>query len=248
MGEDKECEADIEEDKEKPSTSSTSQFEDYTSIFSREEPFGSRKEAIEWVQNLRRERKLVLVTKKLYSGGIGRRGRVKLACERSDTYRAQRIGKFKAAKLEKKTPTLNIGDEWEDKTRPHNGTKKCECYFLIYIKEESDCLWYLHVLCGRHNHETAKYLEGHSYADRLTHDEKVVAGQMTKGNVMPRQILNTLRQRDKNNASTIRTIYNARQIQREREAGGRTQMQQLLHLLDKITICCGIERIMIQML
>ncbi|KAK9140293.1 hypothetical protein Scep_009974 [Stephania cephalantha] len=59
---------------------------------------------------------------------------------------------------------------------PHTGTKKCECSFLIYIKEESDYLWYLNMLCGRHNHETAKYLEGHSYVVRLNLDEKVVVG------------------------------------------------------------------------
>ncbi|KAK9088822.1 hypothetical protein Scep_027904 [Stephania cephalantha] len=56
---------------------------------------------------------------------------------------------------------------------------------------------------------------------------------MTKGNVKPRDILNTLKQRDVRNVSTMRTIYNARQKVQNEDAGGRTQMQQMLHILEK---------------
>ncbi|KAK9089451.1 hypothetical protein Scep_028533 [Stephania cephalantha] len=34
---------------------------------------------------------------------------------------------------------------------------------------------------------------------------------MTKGNIKPREILDTLKKKDASNASTLRTIYNARQ-------------------------------------
>ncbi|KAK9109153.1 hypothetical protein Sjap_017213 [Stephania japonica] len=122
--------------------------------------------------------------------------------------------------------------EEEDNTRPNTGTKKCQCPFLIQLKEHPDSYWYVSVVCGMHNHNSANFLERHSYAGRLTQDEAAILDQMSKANVRPRQILNTLKQRDKNNASTLRTIYNARQRNRIKEAGGRTQMQQLLHLLE----------------
>ena len=54
-------------------------------------------------------------------------------------------------------------------------------------------------------------MDDHSYAGLLTQEEKIVLAQMTKGNVYPRETLNTLKLRDGENASTIWTVYNARQ-------------------------------------
>ena len=46
--------------------------------------------------------------------------------------------------------------------------------------------------------------------------------------VRPRDTLNTLKQRNSLNASTLRTIYNARKKFKVMEYAGRSQMQQLL--------------------
>lgn len=51
---------------------------------------------------------------------------------------------------------------------------------------------------------------------------------ISKSRVKPRDILATLKQRDPLNATTIKTIYNARQRHRTAEKGGRSQMQLLL--------------------
>ncbi|KAK9162325.1 hypothetical protein Syun_003227 [Stephania yunnanensis] len=100
------------------------------------------------------ENKFVLVTKRSDAGGIKCRGRVKIACERSETYRglAQRVGKGKAAKFLKKSRN-------DEKARTHTSTKKCRCPFQINVKENADSLWYVTVICGRHNHDTAGRLD-----------------------------------------------------------------------------------------
>ncbi|KAK9112316.1 hypothetical protein Scep_019835 [Stephania cephalantha] len=81
------------------------------------------------------ENKFVLVTKRSDARGIKRRGRVKLACERSGTYRglAREVGKGKAAKILKKSRN-------DEKARTPTGTKKCGCPFLINVKENADSL------------------------------------------------------------------------------------------------------------
>ncbi|KAK9163727.1 hypothetical protein Syun_004629 [Stephania yunnanensis] len=100
------------------------------------------------------ENKFVLVTKRSDASGIKSKGRVKLACERSGTYRglAQRVGKGKAAKFLKKSRN-------DEKARTHSSTKKCGCPFQINVKENADSLWYVTVICGRHNHDTAGRLD-----------------------------------------------------------------------------------------
>ncbi|KAK9157496.1 hypothetical protein Scep_004070 [Stephania cephalantha] len=70
-----------------------------------------------------RANKFVLVTKHFDARGIKHGGRVKLACERSGTFKgmSQRVGKAKAAKLAL-TPRTK---EDEENTRTQTGTKKC---------------------------------------------------------------------------------------------------------------------------
>ncbi|KAL7206120.1 hypothetical protein ACSBR2_018931 [Camellia fascicularis] len=73
-----------------------------------------------------------------------------------------------------------------------------------------------------------EYLEGHSYARRLSHEETSLLADMSKSMVRPSEILVTLKQRDDANASTMKTIYNARHRYKVAEKAGRSQMQQLL--------------------
>ncbi|XP_028122576.1 uncharacterized protein LOC114319718 [Camellia sinensis] len=73
-----------------------------------------------------------------------------------------------------------------------------------------------------------EYLEGHSYAGRLSREETSLLVDMSKSMVRPSEILVTLKQRDDANASTMKTIYKARQRYKVAEKAGRSQMQQLL--------------------
>ncbi|KAK9129042.1 hypothetical protein Syun_017839 [Stephania yunnanensis] len=129
-------------------------FSDYKDTFTPCKSFLSREAAFSWLQMISGENKFALVTKRSDAGGIKRRGRVKLACERSETYRglAQRVGKGKAAKILKKSRN-------DEKARTPTGTKKCGCHFLINVKENADFLWYVTVICGRHNHDTTGRLD-----------------------------------------------------------------------------------------
>ena len=113
-------------------------------------------------------------------------------------------------------------------------TKKCGCPFSLKgIKLPNDDDWCLKVHCGVHNHPTADYLEGHSYAGRLSKEDTSLLIDISKSLVQPKDILTTLKQRDKLNVTTMKTIYNVRQRYRVVEKAGRSQMQQLLSNLSK---------------
>ncbi|KAK9093447.1 hypothetical protein Syun_028358 [Stephania yunnanensis] len=114
-------------------------FPDYTDTFTPCRPFPTRETAVSWLQMIGRENMFVLVTKHSDAGGIKRRGRVKIACERSGTYRgmSQRVGKGKAAKIALKPRNET---EEEEMARTQTGTKKCGCPFLINVKENADSL------------------------------------------------------------------------------------------------------------
>ncbi|KAJ9536229.1 hypothetical protein OSB04_un000595 [Centaurea solstitialis] len=52
--------------------------------------------------------------------------------------------------------------------------------------------------------------KGHPYAMRLTENEVRLVEDLSRKNVQPRDILSTLKEQNPDNASTLRTIYNAR--------------------------------------
>jgi len=84
--------------------------------------------------------------------------------------------------------------------------------------------WVLSVACGVHNHLASKHLEGHSFADKLSEKVKRLVVDMSKSLIRPRDILHTLKQRNKQNVSTMRAVYNARKKFKIEEYTGRSQM------------------------
>ncbi|XP_028111572.1 uncharacterized protein LOC114309895 [Camellia sinensis] len=140
-----------------------------------------------------------------------------LACERSGQYRA----------------TKKLKHDGNNTSRI-TGTKKCGCPFDMrahrFITHDE---WTLTVVCGLHNHPPAEHLEGHSYAGRLSKDEKALLMDMSKSVVRPKEILVTSKQRDALNVSTLKTIYNVRHGNRVVQRAGRSQMQHLLGELAK---------------
>ena len=54
---------------------------------------------------------------------------------------------------------------------------------------------------------------------------------MTLAGIKPRDIMNALKRRNKENASTMKTIYNAKADLRTYEMEGRSAMQQLMKVL-----------------
>jgi len=89
------------------------------------------------------------------------------------------------------------------------------------------------LMCESHNHELAKSLVGHSYAGRLTKDEKTTIVDMTKSMVKPRNNLLTLKEHDANSCTTIKQIYNTRSAYRSSIRDNDTEIQHLMKLLER---------------
>lgn len=149
------------------------------------------------------------------SGGGRRKPRIRLACERGGIYRES---KYKPNR--------------QGKQRKGTGTKKCGCPFQVHgVKLDKDDEWCVRVVSGLHNHLPIKQLEGHSYAGRLSDQEKTIVSNMTKGMVKPKEILMTIKQRDEKNETTMKSIYNARHRYKFIKKASRSQMQQLVKQL-----------------
>lgn len=97
-----------------------------------------------------------------------------------------------------------------EKRHKVSGTKKCNCPFTLKgYKLANNDNWILQVVCGLHNHLAVQHLEGHSFAGRLIEQEDNILINMTKSEVIAKEILITLKRRDKSNVSIMKIIYNA---------------------------------------
>ncbi|XP_004498709.1 putative protein FAR1-RELATED SEQUENCE 10 [Cicer arietinum] len=112
-------------------------------------------------------------------------------------------------------------------------SRKCECPFRLRGAPSSiGDGWYLHVICGVHNHELAKKLTDHTFLGQLSQKEKVVLGDMTKNTIKPKNILMTLKDHNVKSLTTIKEFYNARQAYRSSLRSNSTEIQHLLTLME----------------
>jgi len=155
---------------------------------------------------------VVLITRLDTDTGIRERTSfVLIGCERSDQYKAKK----------------------KDLEKTITGSRKCGCPFKLRVKPVVEGKgWMVKLMCGSHNHELVKSLVGHPYVGRLTKDEKIIIADITKSMVKPRNILLTLKEHDVNSYTTIRQVYNARNVYRSSIRGNNTKMQQLMKLLE----------------
>ncbi|KAJ1385327.1 OTU domain [Sesbania bispinosa] len=154
----------------------------------------------------------VVVIVRSDAGGNGRKTTLVLSCERSGKYKP-----YKNQLICKVT-----------------GTKKCDCPFRLRgrLVSTGDG-WRLNVVYGYHNHEVAENLEGHAYAGHLNVDELSLVNDMTQNMVKPRNISLTLKEHNKDNVTTIKQIYNARQSCQTSLRGPRTELQHLMKLMER---------------
>ncbi|XP_028068166.1 uncharacterized protein LOC114270779 [Camellia sinensis] len=142
--------------------------------------FKSKDELLNWVHEVGKRNSLVIVIKTSDYGERKKRPRKYLACERSGQYRATKKLKHDGNNISRIT-----------------GTKKCGCPFDMRAHRfTTHDEWTLTVVCGLHSHPPAEYLEGHSYAERPSKDEKTLLMDMSKSMVWPKEILVTLKHRD----------------------------------------------------
>lgn len=176
--------------------------------------FANRTDLLRWAREVGRRHGIVVVIfrSEKGTGRPGTKTKLILACERSGKYRPW------------KNPQPVRGA----------GTKKCECPFRLRGRPMVDGQgWTIDVKCGIHNHELAETLSGHSYVGRLSNEEKSLVDDMTKNMVKPRNILLTLKDRNVESLTTIKHVYNARQAYRSSIRGNRTEMQQLITLMER---------------
>ncbi|KAJ1391958.1 MULE transposase domain [Sesbania bispinosa] len=183
----------------------------FSDVFTTDEIFEIRDELLNWVRGIAMDHGFVVVIMRSDSGGIDRKIKLILGCERSGKYRPYK----------------------SELVRNVTGSRKCECPFRLRGRPLANGAgWKLNVVCGVHNHEVAESLEGHPYARRLTVEEKLLLEDMTKNMVKPRSILLTLKDHNVHNVTTIKQIYNARTAFRKSERGPRTELQHLMNLME----------------
>ncbi|KAJ0754861.1 putative transcription factor FAR family [Helianthus annuus] len=154
--------------------------------FSTDQVFKSREELMEWVRNTGRSLGYAIVTKRSKAKN-GYVSKVVLMCDRGGVYKSDK-----------------------DSSR-ETGTRKINCPFEMVGKfSKKNGSWTLKVKPGEHNHPPGEYMEGHPILKRLTPNEHQLVADLTGKGVFPKDILGVIKERDENNVSTIKNIYNAR--------------------------------------
>ncbi|XP_068501365.1 protein FAR1-RELATED SEQUENCE 6-like [Phaseolus vulgaris] len=182
--------------------------------FSTNEVFRDRDELLDWARSVGYSYGFVIVILRsdTWTGQRGRMTYVLLGCERG--------GKYRRYKKE-----VDVSQ---------TGSRKCECPFRLRGKPvKGGQGWKVELICGSHNHDLAETMVGHPYAGRLSIEEKVMVEDMSKTAVKPRNILLTMKERNEKNVTTIKQVYNAITVHRRSQRGHRTEMQQLMLLLER---------------
>ncbi|KAL7582422.1 uncharacterized protein LOC111902134 isoform X1 [Lactuca sativa] len=158
----------------------------HTSAFSSDMVFKTHHDLIEWVQNKGRSLGYIIIIKRTKVKPSGWISKTTLMCDRGGIHKSS------------KPSTRNTK------------SKKINCPFQLAGKHSKLYgIWTLQVVCEKHNHEPASTMEGHPYTMRLSDKETHLVVDLIKKNMKPSDILSTLKERSKDNVSSLQTIYNA---------------------------------------
>jgi hypothetical protein len=170
------------------------------------EKYKVRDEMIEWCRKEATKAGFTIVIGKSDNGGNRRKPYFLLSCSRGGVYKEN---KRKLKKEDTATKTL-----------------KCPFRLRGYFLASEE--WKLSVVCGEHNHEMTKTLEGHTLAGRLKPEEKECVQELTRNLVPPKNILTTLKGRNPESKTNMKQVYNARERFKKSLRGEMSEMQQLL--------------------
>ncbi|KAL5127382.1 putative protein FAR1-RELATED SEQUENCE 10 [Glycine soja] len=187
---------------------------DCSNAFNTSQVFATRDDVLQWARTVAHENGFVAVIMRsdTETGSRGRSSFVLIGCERSGTYKCRN----------------------KEFVRKDTGSRKCGCPFRLRGKPVHGGEGRMvKLICGIHNHELAKSLVGHPYAERLTKEEKKIIADMTKSMVKPKNILLTLKEHNADSCTTIKQIYNARSAYCSSIRGADTEMQHLMKLLER---------------
>lgn len=173
-----------EELKELAMVQNTNYVVDCSDAFNTCEVFPTRDDVLHWARIIAYDIGFVIVIMRSDTA-TRKRGRtsfVLMGCERSENYRAYK---------KDLVPTVT-------------SSRKCNCPFKLRAKPVPRGEgWMVKLICETHNHAFAKSLSGHPYPGRLTDDEKIILGDMTKSMVKPKNILLTLKEHNVNNEASL---------------------------------------------
>ncbi|CAJ2675026.1 uncharacterized protein LOC123915382 [Trifolium pratense] len=179
---------------------------DFAKNFATDDKFSTRDDLLKWVRGEALKLGFAIIIAKSDNGSDTRKQTLVLGCERGGVYR-KRQKKLKG----------------QDRR-----TIKCECPFRLRGYFLSSGVWKITVVCGKHNHEMKKDLEGHPIARRLNIEDIKLVQEMTSNRVQPKNILMTLKKRRYDNVANIKHIYNVRHRYNKSIKG---EMQHLMDLL-----------------
>ncbi|XP_058762065.1 putative protein FAR1-RELATED SEQUENCE 10 [Vicia villosa] len=184
---------------------------DTTDVFVTGQKFTTREEAISWIKEvgIRNKVTVIIACSNIKTGKRGRRDKLVFGCDRG--------GKYKKTDSE-----------------TQSASKRCGCPFKIRSTPSKDGSgWKIDVKCGVHNHGLPDRFEGHAFVSRLNTDDKQHIVDLTKRHVPPRHILLSLQERDPENVTRITQIYKHKSKIQKDIRGPRTEMQQLLKLVEE---------------
>jgi hypothetical protein len=138
-----------------------------------------------WVRDLSENLGFIVVTTKFDNGGNGRKGYVALGCQKGGKYW-----------------------EYAKKKREAKITLKGGCPFKLKSYLLSTNCWGLNVVNGEYNHDMPQNFQCHKYVGRLRPEEKELIRKLTDNMATPRNIMATLKYRQKTTA-TMKYIYNS---------------------------------------
>ena len=179
------------------------------SLYETDQVFLRREDLVEWVQKIGRHNGYVIVTKRSKKDKFGFTVKVWLGCDRG--------GVYKGTPIFRKT-----------------GTKKTNCPFELqgkFVVNEGG--WKILIVDDKHNHDADEHLEGHAYAMRLSQEEVGTVRQLSEQNIAPRNILGTLRQKNPDNKSSLKTVYNVKEKIKKSTRIGDTPMKVFFSMLDR---------------
>ncbi|XP_057429902.1 uncharacterized protein LOC130723010 [Lotus japonicus] len=184
---------------------------DLTDAFTTDKAFASHTDLIDWARHVGKENGYVVIVIWSDYRSEKRKPVITLRCERGGKY----------------TPAAQV------LKRSSTGTKKCGCPFQLRARHSMvDGRWKVIVHSRIHNHDTAEILQGHSFVGRLNSDEKAMVGSMIEKRVKPSDMLIALREKNPNNLTRIKQIYNEKQAYNRIKRGPFSEIQHLMKLLE----------------
>ncbi|XP_058745467.1 uncharacterized protein LOC131618219 [Vicia villosa] len=111
-------------------------------------------------------------------------------------------------------------------------SRKCECRFKLCGYHKENHTRKFNMVFGIHNHSLNDKLVGYPIVCRLIPEENKVVSNMTLNTPTPKIILATLKWKRPHNVSNIKQVYNVRAQNNLAVRGPRSEMKQLLKLLE----------------